>query len=251
MKLNVGKWVRSANSEYPPWSVVEKCKLWASEEWRPFRLALSKPRVIPKGDNSGEKLAILTLNAMGASPSLVETKEAGNANDAMGEMRIFSLGGTKGVPPGAAESPLAAACTAIAQFFVSMSGYPNSVSTPPPPRGPVAYRPAPHCPTHSWPPPVPMQILVELEDGYMDEVHPLLDTVLGKEVPIAVVSLGKALKFFIDQLRGLDSFDGWQWLSTTTYDKTIGTPTMRMVERTVHFGIPHKLGIKVPSFFFI
>ena len=96
IKLNFGKWVWSANSEYPPWSVVEKCKLWASEEWRPFRLALSKPRVIPKVDSSGEKLAILTLNEMGASPSLLETTEAGAANDAMGEMRIFSLGGTRG-----------------------------------------------------------------------------------------------------------------------------------------------------------
>ena len=53
-----------------------------------------------------------------------------------------------------------------------------------------------------------MQILVELEDEYIGEVHPLLDTVLGKEVPIAVVGRGKALKFFIDQLRGLDSCDG-------------------------------------------
>ena len=83
----------------------------------------------------------------------------------------------------------------------------------------------------------------------MGEVHPLLDTILGKEVPIAIVGRGKALKFFIDQLRGLDSCDGWQLVSTTTYDKTTGTPIMRMVERTVHFGIPHKLGIKVPSFF--
>ena len=72
IKLNFGKWVRSANSEYPPSSVVEKCKLWASEEWRPFRLALSKPPVIAKVDISGEKLAILTLNEMGASPSLLE-----------------------------------------------------------------------------------------------------------------------------------------------------------------------------------
>ena len=83
----------------------------------------------------------------------------------------------------------------------------------------------------------------------MGEVHPLLDTVLGKEVPIAVVGRGKALKFFIDHLSGLDSCNSWQWPSTTTYDKTTGTPTMRMVERTVHFGIPHKLGIQVPSFF--
>ena len=96
-----------------------------------------------------------------------------------------------------------------------------------------------------------MQILVELEDEYMGEVHPLLDTILGKEVPIAVVGRGKALKFFIDQLRGLDSCDGWQWLSTTTYDKTTGTPTMRMVERMLHFGIPHKLGIKIPIFFYM
>ena len=58
----------------------------------------------------------------------------------------------------------------------------------------------------------------------MGEVHPLLDTILGKEVPIAVVGRGKALKCFIDQLRGLDSCDGRQWLSTTTYDKTTGTP---------------------------
>ena len=36
----------------------------------------------------------------------------------------------------------------------------------------------------------------------MGEVHPLLDTVLGEEVSIAVVGRGKALKFFIDQLRG-------------------------------------------------
>ena len=83
----------------------------------------------------------------------------------------------------------------------------------------------------------------------MGEVHPLLDTVLGKEVPTAVVGPGNARKVFIDQLRGLDSCDGWQWLSTTTYGKTTGTLTMRMVERTVHFGIPHKLGIKVPGFF--
>ena len=56
----------------------------------------------------------------------------------------------------------------------------------------------------------------------MGEVHPLLDTVLGKEAPIAVVGRGKTLKIFIDQLRGLDSCDGWQWLLTTTYDKTTG-----------------------------
>ena len=85
----------------------------------------------------------------------------------------------------------------------------------------------------------------------MGELHPLLDTVLGKEVPIAVVGRGKAPKFFIDQLRGLDSCDSWQWVSTTTYDKTACTLTMRMVERKVHFGIPHKLGIKVPSFFYM
>ena len=244
IKLNFGEWVRSTNSEYPPWSVVEKCKLWASEEWRPFRLALSKPRVIPKVDSSGEKLAIPTLNEMGASPSFMETTEADDANDAMGEMRIFSLGGTRGVPAAAADPPFAAVCTAIAQFFVSMSKFSFN---PPPPGGllPVC----PPSPPPALPHPVPMQILVELEDEYMGEVHPLLDTVLGKEVPIPVVGRGKALKFFIDQLRVLDSCDGWQWLSTTTYDKTTGTATMRMVERTVHFGIPHKLGIKVPSFF--
>ena len=90
---------------------------------------------------------------------------------------------------------------------------------------------------------------MELENEYKGEVHSFLDTVLGKEVPIAIVGRGKALKFFIDQLHGLDSCYGWQWLSTTTYDKTTGTPTMRMVDRTVHFGIPHQLGIKVPSFF--
>ena len=50
----------------------------------------------------------------------------------------------------------------------------------------------------------------------MGEVHPLLDMVLGKEVPIAVVGSGKALKFLLDQLCGLDSCDGCQWLSTTT-----------------------------------
>ena len=33
----------------------------------------------------------------------------------------------------------------------------------------------------------------------MGEVHPLLHIVLGKEVPIAIVGRGKALKFFIDQ----------------------------------------------------
>ena len=76
IKLNFGKSVRSTNFEYPPWFVVGKCKLWASEEWRPFGLPMSKPRVIPKVDSSGEKLAILTLNEMGASPSLLETTEA-------------------------------------------------------------------------------------------------------------------------------------------------------------------------------
>ena len=50
-----------------------------------------------------------------------------------------------------------------------------------------------------------LQILVELEDEYMGEVHPLLDMVLGKEVPIAVVGHGKAVKFLGDQLRRLDS----------------------------------------------
>ena len=125
IKLNFGKWVRSANSEYPTWSVVEKCKLWASEECRPLRLALSKPRVIPKVDSSGEKLAILTLNEIGASPSLLETAEAGDTNDALGEMRIFSLSGTRGMPTGAVNPLFAAVCTAIAQFFVSMSRCPN------------------------------------------------------------------------------------------------------------------------------
>ena len=114
--------------------------------------------------------------------------------DAMGEMRIFSLSGTRGVPAGAVDPLFAAVCTAIAQFFVSMSKF--SLNPPPPPRGPLPVCPPPpqHPPTHFWYPPVPMQILVELEDEYMGEVHPF-----GHR---AVVGRGKALKFFIDQLRG-------------------------------------------------
>ena len=93
-----------------------------------------------------------------------------------------------------------------------------------------------------------LQILVELEDGYMGELHSLLDTVLGKQVPMAVVGRSKALKFFSDQLRRLNNCSGWQWITVTTYDKT-GTPTMRMVERFVIFGFPHTMGIKVPNYF--
>ena len=83
----------------------------------------------------------------------------------------------------------------------------------------------------------------------MREVHPLLEKTLGNEVPIAIVGRGKALKFFWDQLRRLDSCEGWQLITITTYDKTTGTPTMRMVERHVTFGFPQKHGTKVPNFF--
>ena len=54
----------------------------------------------------------------------------------------------------------------------------------------------------------------------MGEVHPILDMVLGKVVPIVVVGHGNAPTFFSDQLRRLDSCDGWQWITVTTYDKT-------------------------------
>ena len=84
INLNFGKWVMIATSEYPLWSVVEKCKLWVSEKWRPFRIALSKPLVVPKLDSSTDKLAVPTLNSMGASPSITETAEVSDAHKAMG-----------------------------------------------------------------------------------------------------------------------------------------------------------------------
>ena len=82
----------------------------------------------------------------------------------------------------------------------------------------------------------------------MGEVHPLLNTILGKEVPIAVVGRGKALKCFSEQLRKVDSCNGWQCITMTNYHKTIGTQTMRMVERCGNFWFLQKLGTKDPNY---
>lgn len=88
---------------------------------------------------------------------------------------------------------------------------------------------------------------MEIDEGFVGELHPLIINTLAKEKPIIVGGLPRDLKHIAALLK--DCTDGWQWVTCAFYDPQSTHPVYRFHAKEVIMGFPSKIAVKVPNFF--